>query len=58
MSDVEFRETLKVRALGCAQSLFLPPIYALARKDLADELDELATQRDTRSILVRATVVV
>ena len=55
MSDVGFRQTLKVRTLGCARSLSLLPIYALARKDLADEL---ATQKDRRFILVRATVVV
>ena len=29
--DVGFRQTLKVRTLGCARSLFLSPIYALAR---------------------------
>ena len=58
MSDVGFRQTLKVRTLGCVRSLSLLPIYALARYDLADELDELATQEDTRFILVRASVVV
>ena len=58
LSDVGFRQTLKVRTLGCARSLSLLPIYALARLDLADELDELATQKDTGFILVRATVVV
>ena len=58
MSDVGFRQTLEVRTLGCARSLSLLPIYALARKDLADELDKLATHRDTRFILVWATVVV
>ena len=58
VSDVGFRQTLKIRTLGCARSLSLLPIYALARYDLADELDELATQKDTRFILVRATVVV
>ena len=58
MSDVGLRLTLKVRTLGCARSLSLLPIYTLARRDLADELDELATQKDTRFILVRATVVV
>ena len=31
MSDVGFRQTLKVRILGCARSLSLLPIYALAR---------------------------
>ena len=31
MSDVGFRQTLKVRTLGCARSLSLLPIYALAR---------------------------
>ena len=31
MSDVGFRQTLKVRTLGCAQSLSFPPIYTLAR---------------------------
>ena len=58
MSDVGFWQTLKVRTLGCARSLSLLPIYALARYDLADELDELATQEDTRFILVWATIVV
>ena len=43
MSDVGFWKTLKVRTPGCARSLSLLPIYALARKDLTDELDELAT---------------
>ena len=58
MSDVGFWQTLKVRTLGCARSLSLLPIFTLARYGLADELDELATQEDTRFILVRATVVV
>ena len=58
MSDVGFRQTLKVRTLGCARSLSLLPIYALDCLDLADELDELATEKDTRFILVRATLVV
>ena len=31
MSDVGFRQTLKVQTLGCARSLSLLPIYALAR---------------------------
>ena len=31
VSDVGFRQTLKVRTLGCVQSLSLLPIYALAR---------------------------
>ena len=31
MSDVGFRQTLKVRTLGCARSLSLLPIYAPAR---------------------------
>ena len=31
MSDVGFRQTSKVRTLGCARSLSLLPIYALAR---------------------------
>ena len=31
VSDVGFRQTLKVLTLGCARSLFLLPIYALAR---------------------------
>ena len=31
MSDVEFRQTRKVRTLGCARSLSFLPIYALAR---------------------------
>ena len=30
MSDVGFRQTLKVRTLGCARSLSFLPIYALA----------------------------
>ena len=30
MSDVGFRQTLKVQTLGCARSLSLQPIYALA----------------------------
>ena len=30
MSDVGFRQTLKVRTLGCARSPSLLPIYALA----------------------------
>ena len=51
-------KTLKVRTLGCARSLPLLPIHALAHEDPADELDELTTQKDTRFILVRATVVV
>ena len=58
MSDVGFRQTLKVQTLGCARSLSLLPIYALARYDLTDELDKLTTQKDTGFILVRATVVV
>ena len=43
MSEVGFWQTLKVRTLGCARSLSLLPIYALARYDPTDELDELAT---------------
>ena len=31
MSDVGFRQTLKVQTLGCARSLSFQPIYALAR---------------------------
>ena len=31
MLDVGFRQTLEVRTLGCARSLSLLPIYALAR---------------------------
>ena len=31
VSDVGFRQTLKVRTLGCTRSLSLLPIYALAR---------------------------
>ena len=58
MSDVGFRQTLKVRTLGWARSLSLLLIYALARLDLADELDELATEKDIGFILVRATIVV
>ena len=58
MSDVGFWQTLKVRTLGCAQSLSLLPNYALSHYDLADELDELTTQKDMGFILVRATVVV
>ena len=43
LADVGFRQTLKVRTLGCARSL---------------SLDELTTQKDTGFILVRATIVV
>ena len=51
-------KTLKVRLWGAREVLSLLSIHALARYDLADELDELTTQKDTRFILVRATVVV
>ena len=49
---------LRFELWGAREVLPLLPIYALARYDLADGLDELTTRKDTRFILVRATVVV
>ena len=49
---------LRFELWGVHEVLSLLSIHALARYNLADELDELTTQKDTRLILVRATVVV
>ena len=56
MSDVGFRQTLKVRTLGCARRSFL---YQPTTQRLAENLDyTMNNTRDTRFILVQATIVV
>ena len=56
MSDFGFRQTLKVRTLGCMRrSHLLPTHVSSPRKDL--NYTKINT-RDTRFILVRATIVV
>ena len=49
---------LRFELWGAHEVLSLVPIYAVARYDLADKLDKLTAQKDTRFILVWATVVV
>ncbi len=56
MSDFRFRETLKVRTLGCTRRSHLLPTHVLSpRKDLNYMKNNT---RDTRFILVQATIVV
>ena len=56
MSDFGFRQTLKVRTLGCTRRSHLLPTYVSSpRKDLNYMKNNT---RDTRFILVRATIVV
>ena len=56
MSNFGFRQTLKVRTLGCTwRSHLLPTHVSSPRKDLNYTKNNT---RDTRFILVRATIVV
>ena len=56
VSDFGFRQTLKVRTLGCARRSLL---YQLTYRRLARSLGYTKNNtRDVRFILVRATIVV
>ena len=56
MSDFGFRQTLKVRTLGCARRSLL---YQLMSRRLAKDLGYPKNNtRDARFILVQATIVV